>query len=317
MRALVLDTPHCLTLRTVPFTPEPGECKVRVLLAGICGTDLHLVDGYADFRGIPGHEFVGLVDSVSNPADREWIGRRVVGEINVGCGACAQCRAGIKEHCPKRTVVGIRGRSGAFAEYLSLPGANLHRVPDDVDNETAVFVEPVAAACRILEQAPLATNTRVGVLGDGRMGLIVAQVLRTVANRVTVIGRHEHKLDVARALGFATSHVEHAEGDFDVVVDVTGRAEGLQQAVALARPRGTVVMKTTAHGAAPFASWPAVVHELTLTGSRCGPFAPAIAHLASGAVQVRPLIAHVAPLEGYERAFDVARSELKALLTIA
>lgn len=317
MRALVLDGPHRLAARDVPFAPLPGECAVRVTMAGICGTDLHLLDGYAGFAGIPGHEFVGVVDQVTDPHDGAWIGRRVVGEINVGCGACATCLAGVKEHCPARTVTGIRGRDGAFAEYLSLPGDNLHAVPDTIDDLTAVFVEPVAAACRILQQIDVSGSSRVAVLGDGRMGLLVAQVLRTVAGVVTVIGRHEHKLGVARALGLATARVDEITGGFDVVVDVTGRADGLQKALDLVRPRGTVVMKTTAHGDAPFTAWPAVVHEVTLVGSRCGPFAPAIAHLASGAVQVRPLVTRVATLEEYASAFGAARGAFKVLFAIA
>jgi threonine dehydrogenase-like Zn-dependent dehydrogenase len=323
MRALVLDTDRQLTLQEVPFTLLPGECTVRVLTAGICGTDLHLLAGYADFQGVPGHEFVGVVDAVSDPRDIPWIGQRVVGEINVGCGACAQCRAGVKEHCPTRTVVGIRGRGGAFAEFLSLPSANLHRVPDQLDNDTAVFVEPVAAACRILEQVPIAADTCVAVLGDGRLGLLIAQVLRTVTATVTVAGRHARKLDVARALGLDAAHVDRLTADvtqtgrFDLVVDATGRAETLTQAVALTRPRGTVVMKTTAHGEAPFTSWPAVVNEVTLIGSRCGPFARALTVLESGQVQTRPLVASAYQLDAHATAFTTARRALKALFRVS
>lgn len=317
MRALLVDGPNRIAARDVPFTPMAGECTVRVLMAGICGTDLQLLEGYAEFGGIPGHEFVGVVERVSDLRETPWIGKRVVGEINIGCGACPTCRAGVKEHCPSRTVLGIRGRTGAFAEFLSLPSANLHVVPDAVANGTAVFVEPVAAAARILEQVQLTASSHVAVLGDGRMGLIVAQVLQTVSRDVTVLGRHRHKLEVARALGLRTARVEEVVHRFDVVVDVTGRADGLRTALDLVRPRGTVVMKTTAHGEAPFTAWPAVVHEVTLIGSRCGPFGIAIGLLASGAVQVRPLVTHVAPLEDYASAFDLARRALKVLFAIS
>jgi alcohol dehydrogenase len=320
MRALVLDDHHTLTLQELPFEPRHGECTVRVLAAGICGTDLQLLNGYAGFVGIPGHEFVGIVDAVSDPHDTHWVGQRVVGEINVGCGTCLLCRSGVKEHCPTRTVVGIRGRSGAFAELLSLPAVNLHRVPDGIDDETAVFVEPVAAACRVLEQVPVTNTTQAAVLGDGRLGQLIAQVLRTATEHVTLVGRHPHKLAIAESFGITTVDLGTTsllEGFFDLVVDATGRAETLQRAIALTRPRGTVVMKTTAHGEAPFASWPAVVNEVTLVGSRCGPFATALSLLAEGRVRTRPLVTGTYPLDAFAAAFDAARGALKVLLAIA
>jgi threonine dehydrogenase-like Zn-dependent dehydrogenase len=211
-------------------------------------------------------------------------------------------------------VLGIHERSGAFAEWLSLPAGNLHAVPDSVSDETAVFVEPVAACCRILEQIDLDHSMQVAVLGDGRMGLLVAQVLKTRTPQVTMYGRHEAKIKVARALGIDAGLDRQAEQRFDVVVDVTGRGSGLPRALELVRPRGIVVMKTTMHGAAPFESWPAVVNEVTLMGSRCGPFQPAIEMLASGAVRTGPLISDVKPLTDYSRAFEAARGSLKVLL---
>ena len=316
MKALFLEPPGSLTLRETPARAADGECLIRVRMAGICGTDLQLLDGYAGFRGIPGHEFVGVVER-GPAADARWIGRRVAGEINVGCGACTFCAAGVKEHCTSRTVVGIIKRDGAFAEYLSLPAANLHEIPDSVDDETAVFVEPVAAACRILEQVPIDKTTRVAVLGDGRMGLVIAQVLRMASNEVTLFGRHEHKLAIARALGLAVTRPNEADrASFDLVVDATGRPGGLPQALELVRPRGTIVMKSTFHGEAPMASWPIVVHEVTLVGSRCGPFRRAIEVLASGAIQVKPLVSGVARLEDYESAFVQARGALKVLFRV-
>ena len=317
MRALVLEQPGALALRDVAIPRESGECLIRVVRAGICGTDLQMLGGYAEFRGILGHEFSGVVESVGPGADARWIGKRVAGEINVGCGRCPSCVAGVKEHCDLRTVVGIRGRDGAFAEYLTLPAANLHEIPAAIDDDAAVFVEPVAAACRILEQVTIEPDARVAVLGDGRMGLIVAQVLKTVALDVTLLGRHDEKLKVARDLGLAARRPDAAppapSARYDIVVDVTGREAGMYQALQLVRARGTVVLKSTFHGEATLAPWPIVVNEVTLIGSRCGPFARAIELLASGALDVRPLISRIVPLDEYQAAFAEARRSLKVL----
>ena len=314
MKALVISGPGVVEFRDVP---EPrGGCRIRVTLAGICGTDLQLLDGYAGFRGIPGHEFVGVVDDVARSEDRGWLGRRVAGEINIGCGACSWCTAGVKEHCEDRRVLGIRGHDGAFAEFVTLPAANLHAIPDSVDDRTAVFVEPVAAACRILEQTELGDRTNVAVLGDGRLGLLIAQVLRTRSSRVTLFGRHDEKLAVARSLGLSCVKADDGAGpanEFDLAVDATGRPEGLRRALELVRPRGTVIMKSTFHGEAPIATWPAVVNEVTLVGSRCGPFASAIELLASGAIQTAPLVSSTARLEDHAAAFARAKKAVKVL----
>jgi alcohol dehydrogenase len=316
MQALVADSSGRLTLRDVPVPVSATHCRIRVRLAGICGTDLQILQGYAGFAGIPGHEFVGTVESAP-PGAEAWIGKRVVGEINVACGRCDWCRRGVKEHCDNRSVVGIRQHDGAFAEYLTLPPENLHEVPDTMDDKTAVLVEPTAAACRIFEQVTVNERDRVAVLGDGRMGLLVAQVIGTVAPNVTVLGRHDSKLAVARSMGLATARSESdvaPSSRFDIVVDVTGRPEGLQRALEIVRPRGTVVMKSTFHGEAALLAWPVVVDEVTLVGSRCGPFRPAISLLAAGRVQVAPLISHVARLTDYETAFAEARRSLKVLI---
>ena len=233
MKALVITGPATIELRDLPRPSRADQCLIRIRRAGICGTDLQLLEGYADFPGVPGHEFVGVVEEAP-AADREWIGRRVVGEINIGCHHCEWCARGIREHCDNRSVVGIRLHDGAFAEYLSLPAENLHAVPDGVDDDTAVFAEPVAAACRIFEQMTIAPEARVAVVGDGRMGLLVAQVLKTAAADVTVLGRHEHKLAVARRLGLQAQQSDAsppAGRRFDVVVDVTGRPEGLRRSL--------------------------------------------------------------------------------------
>jgi len=314
MRALVLGTDGRLSLDQVASPARPDECLIRVTLAGICGTDLHMLDGYAGFAGIPGHEFVGVVEEA--PAkDAAWIGKRVVGDINVGCGDCDFCRRGIKEHCTNRTVMGIRERSGAFAEYLSLPAVNLHLVPDEVDDESAVFVEPVAAACRIFQQIPVAPSMRVAVIGDGRLGNLVAQVLRTRVPDLVLFGRREAKLAVARALGIdARPMTPDAPGGYDVVVEATGRPNGLERALELVSPLGTVILKSTCNGSTTLPLWPVPVHEITIVGSRCGPFTEALSLLAAGAVQTQRLVAATFPITKFQDAFDLARRELKVLI---
>ncbi len=319
MRALWME--HG-ALRTVnlPLPHRPGECLVRVSLAGICGTDLHMRRGYADFTGVPGHEFVGVVEAVTRPEHRHWVGQRVVGDINIGCGTCGPCRRAVKEHCEDRGVLGIRNRHGAFAQYLSLPPANLHPVPDAIPDRAAVFTEPVAAGCRILDQIELGPSDRVAVLGDGRMGLLVAQVLRTTGARVVLLGRHPARLDLAGRLGLdarpAPAGALPLSDRFDVVVEITGRAAGLETALGCVRPLGTVVLKSTVHGEAALATWPIVVDEVTIVGSRCGPFLPALDMLASGAVQTDPLVEGLFALDDHDRAFTAAEGGLKVLFDV-
>jgi alcohol dehydrogenase len=318
VRAVVLDADGTLSLRERARPVAVSECVIRVTAAGICGTDLELLRGYAGFSGVPGHEFVGVVVD-TGAGDSDWIGRRVVGEITVGCGECAGCRAAGRGHCDLRTVTGIRGRDGAFAEYLSLPASNLHEVPAAIDDVTAVFVEPTAAACRVVEQVRIAPGTRAAVVGAGRLGLLVAQVLRAHGAGVTVVGRGEGRQSIASGLGFDTAAVEFARTSlarrFDVVVDATGDPAGFAAASALVRPRGTLVVKSTIHGETPVALSPLVVDEISVIGSRCGPFAAAIELLGAGRVDVKPLLAGVYPLERFAEAFDLAKRGLKVILT--
>jgi threonine dehydrogenase-like Zn-dependent dehydrogenase len=316
MRALVLEAGGSLSLRDRPRPPAGEECLIRVRAAGICGTDLELLRGYARFAGVPGHEFVGVVEEAGGAA-AGWVGRRVVGEITVGCGRCAGCRAAGRGHCDVRTVLGILGRDGAFAEYLSLPAENLHAVPSTLDDETAVFVEPTAAACRIVEQVRIEPGSLAAVVGAGRLGLLVAQVLREHGARVTAVGRSETSRSTAAALGFETATADAAglARRFDVAVDTTGAPDGFGAAAALVRPRGTLVVKSTFHGETPIAFSPLVVDEITVVGSRCGPFARAIELLDAGRIDVRPLVAGIYPLERFEEAFERARRGLKAILT--
>ena len=313
MRALVLDD-NGLRLEQAIIPRVKEECLVRVTHAGICGTDLQMLDGYANFTGTPGHEFVGVVEEAP-PRDAHLVGKRVVGEINVGCGTCEWCTRGVKEHCRTRTVLGIRGRSGAFAEYLTLPPANLHEVPAGVDDHTAVFIEPVAAACRILEQLPLTSFTRVAVIGDGRLGNLAAQVLRTRTPNVTLYGRHAEKIRIAREVRIDARDRAEKRTRYDVVVEATGRREGLARAIDLVEPRGTIVLKSTCQGETRLPLWAIPVQEITVIGSRCGPFDAALALVERGAVRTAPLVAQTFPFEDYERAFNAARRELKVIFT--
>lgn len=292
----------------------PGEALIEVALAGICGTDRQILQGYSGFHGIPGHEFVGRVVDC---ADRRWLGKRVVGEINVACRACDWCRRGLSRHCPSRTVMGIVNRPGAFAEFVALPMVNLHAVPEGVADEAAVFTEPLAAAAEILEQMEIPRGTRVAVLGDGRLGLLIAQVLRHTGAQVTVAGRHEEKLALARSWGAETASSDGLRPrSVRVVVEATGSPAGLEQALKLVEPRGTVVMKSTFHAPAQFDTAKLVVDEVTLLGSRCGNFATALQLLSDGAVDVLPLISKTFALEAGREAFDyVSRNScLKVLL---
>lgn len=287
MRALVLG-PGGPALADVPSPHRPGEARVRVRLAGVCATDLELAKGYMGFAGTLGHEFVG---EVLDAPDRAWVGRRVVGEINAACGTCATCRAGRPTHCPTRTVLGIVGRDGAFAEEASLPLANLHVVPDAVSDDAAVFVEPLAAACELLEQVHVRPSSRVVVLGTGRLGQLCARVLALTGADVSAVGRNAATLALLppgiRRVGLGEAE---AVAGADVVVDCTGNADGLGLAARLVRPRGTVVLKTTVHDLGPVSPNAWVIDEVTIVGSRCGPFEPALRMLAAGLIDPTPLI---------------------------
>ena len=262
---------------------------MRVRLAGVCNTDLELVQGYYPYTGVPGHEFVGVVEDA--PGAAEWIGRRVVGEINAVCGECATCRAGRPTHCERRTVLGILTRNGAFATHLVLPVDNLHEVPEGVSDEIAVFTEPTAAALEIQEQVRIGPGDRVVVVGAGKLGNLVAQTLATTGCDLLVVGRSPRPLELVAARGIRTGTAETvAENEADVAVECTGNPEGLTIARRAVRPRGTIVLKSTYHGRASVDLAPIVVDEIALVGSRCGPFAPALTLLARGAVDPRPLV---------------------------
>jgi len=286
---------------------------VRVHLAGICSTDLQIFQGYMGFQGIPGHEFVGVVEE--GPAG--LIGQRVVAEINFACGQCHLCRQALERHCPTRQVMGIVQADGAFAEYVAVPVANLHPVPDHVSDEAAVFTEPLAAAFEILEQVHLQPTHQVVVLGDGKLGLLCAQVLHLTGAQVCLVGRHAHKLEVARALGIQTAILSDAPlSQADVVVEATGSTTGLQLAIETVRPRGTLVLKSTVATDHNLSLAPLVIHEITVVGSRCGRFPPALQALAHKRLSVQPLITEVYRLRdaGDAVAHAARRGVLKILL---
>ena len=307
----------CVRVNAVaePLRP-PGFALIRLLCGGICNTDLELQRGYYDFSGTPGHEFAG---EVVDADDKTWIGRRVVGEINLGCNQCEWCRKGLCRHCPRRTVLGIVKHAGAFQELLTLPERNLHLIPENVPLEAAVFTEPLAAACEILDQVRFPCAAEVAVLGDGKLGLLIALVLNAHGLKVLQFGRHAEKLRIAAKEGVQTEMVRGSlpESAFDWVVDATGSREGLAQAVRMARPRGTVIMKSTLHGPVAMDTAPIIVNEVTLVGSRCGRFEPALQLLAHGTIPVADLIAESFPLREAPRAFEMAaqKGTLKVLLT--
>ncbi len=307
-----------VAVRDVPRPVRPpGFALIQMICAGICNTDLELQRGYYGFEGIPGHEFVGRVIAADSP---QWIGRRVAGEINLACGECDWCRRGLGRHCPERTVLGIVRHPGAFAEYLTLPERNLHTVPDSLTDDQAVFLEPLAAACEILDQVDLSAHSRIAVLGDGKLGQLIAQVLTAHGAHVVHYGRHPEKLAIAAASGaepvLITESTVLPRAAFSLVVDATGSAEGLRNAANMVEPRGRVVMKSTVHGNVSIDTAPLIVNEITLIGSRCGRFEPALALLEQGKVRVTPLISAEFSLSDGVEAFRTAAKKgvLKVIL---
>ncbi len=318
MKALVLDGSFELDMEYPKPDPADGEALIKPILAGICATDLELAKGYMGFAGVLGHEFVGIVESSQN---KELVGRRVAGEINCPCGTCELCRSGNGNHCPNRSVLGILNRNGAFAEYFTLPTSNLHIVPDNVPDRAAVFTEPLAAAFQILEQISISGKTRVAVLGDGKLGLLAAQAIETSACDLVLIGRHGERLDILSGRGITTM-LENETADekdmFDVVVDATGSDSGIALAVELVKPRGTIVVKSTMASRDVFDINRLVIDEITLVGSRCGPFDVALRALEKGVIDFEPLIYGVIPLENGVEAIRMAerKENIKILLSM-
>jgi threonine dehydrogenase-like Zn-dependent dehydrogenase len=315
MRAIVLEDVVDVQANRPAPTPLAGEVLVRVTRAGVCETDLQLIKGYMGFRGVLGHEFVGVAES------GPMAGRRVVGEINCACWHCATCRNGLPTHCPNRTVLGILNHDGAFADLIAVPQRNLHLVPDSLPDDVAVFTEPVAAAYQIPVQLRVGPHDRAVVLGDGRLGNLCAQVLATLSDHVLVVGKHPEKLAILTSMGIATARLSDPleERASDIVVDCTGSDSGLPTALRLVRPRGTIVLKTTVAGQQTLAWAPFVIDEVTLVGSRCGPFDRALDALERGAVNVGALISDRFDLSQGLEALTRAQTKpvLKVLLDVS
>ncbi len=313
MKALVLEGGSVrLEERWPDPTPKPGEALVRVTLAGICNTDLELARGYMGFSGVLGHEFVGVVERAEDTA---LLGKRVVGEINIACGKCQCCHNGLKNHCPNRSVLGILGKDGAFAQFLTLPVENLHEVPASVTDEEAVFAEPLAAAFQVTRQIQITPSMKIAVLGDGKLGLLIGQSLRLAGCSTVLIGHYAVKLEILTCLGIrAVLEPETAQWDreFDVVVDATGSSTGPELAYRLVKPRGTIVLKTTVAKREPFDLNRLVIDEVTVIGSRCGPFDAALLALSKRDVDVKPLISRIMPLEEGVAAMELATGAISA-----
>ena len=295
MRAILFDNRVTYVASHADAEPREGECVVRVHLAGICATDLEIIKGYMDFAGILGHEFVGTVESGS----RSWQGRRVVGEINCACRSCDMCHAGLSGHCRSRTVIGISGHDGCFADYVAVPEINLHEVPASISDEEAVFVEPLAAAYQVIKQCPIESRTHVAVIGTGRLGLLVAQVLATTGCRLLAVGRNPRTLlfcEKKRIQAVSTDELV-ARQDRDLVVECTGSPEGFDIALQMVRPRGVLVLKSTLAGPGRLNLAPVVVNEIEVLGSRCGPFADAIDALARKEIDVSSMVSRTFRIE--------------------
>ncbi|HOT29227.1 MAG TPA: alcohol dehydrogenase catalytic domain-containing protein [Candidatus Ozemobacteraceae bacterium] len=315
MRALLIDKDriHLVGDRQEPQRPE-GWALIKPRLVGICGTDLELLRGYRQFSGVPGHEFVGEVVEADSPL---LLGKRVVGEINIGCTTCQRCRSGMTKHCGRRRVLGIDGIDGCFADRFVLPVENLHTIPDSVTDEQAVFTEPLAAAFEIAEQVHILSGMRIVVLGAGKMGTLCAWVLAKTAGLAALVGHHPEVFQKIRYPGVETAVPESDLADADLVVEATGSATGLEAALRLVRPRGTIVMKSTIAGRHEISLTPLVTKEITVVGSRCGPFRRALNALATGTYPVENLIEGRYPIERAEEAFKHAatRGVMKVLLT--
>ncbi len=303
-------------LADIPRPNAPDEALVRVALSGICNTDLEIVKGYAGFHGTIGHEFVGVVESA--PGAQEWTGKRVLGEINVGCEVCERCKRNDARHCPNRTVLGIVGRDGCHAEYVNLPVRNLLEVPDDISDERAVFAEPLAAAFGITERVDIDTESRVAVIGDGKLGILCAWALAEKTQHLFLIGKHPNKLrigELGNAEGVLQADAAKLGGSFDLVVEASGSESGFASALELLRPRGTLVLKSTFHGKPQWEAWKVVVNEITVVGSRCGRFSPVLDLLRNKSFRLDELISEEMPLsKGLEALTEAEKTGVMKVL---
>lgn len=311
MKALVFDKE--LRVEDVPMpVPAPGEAVVRIITAGICNTDIEIRKGYMSYAGILGHEFVGIVEKAQNDY---LVGKRVVGEINCVCGQCRYCKMEMPNHCINRTVLGISKHPGVFAEYATIPEANLHIVPDAIQDDVASFAEPLAAAFRVSEQISINAEDRIIVLGDGKLGQLISQALWLYSRNIVCVGKYTWKLQMLATQGIPTAvGTSEIEGQADIVVDATGSPDGLVRAISLVRPEGTVVLKTTCTEPLALESAVAVVNEVRIIGSRCGPFRAALEALAMGTVEIRPMITESYPLT--DAIYAMGRAEAQGVMKV-
>ena len=319
MRSLVFENSGMRFEERAKPEPGPGEALVRVSLAGICHTDLELLKGYMNFSGVAGHEFVGVVEAAPHAAG--LVGSRVVADINIGCGSCPRCYSGDSRHCPSRRTLGIQGWDGAFAQYLLVPLANIHLVPKALDDHQAVFAELLAAALEVGQQVHILAGQKMAVLGDGKLGLLAALGLRHACPGLVLLGKHEQNLAIAAKYGVTTAKVDEAEylGPFDLLVEATGSPDGLNQALDLVRPEGTIVVKSTVEAKSSLDLGKMVVNEITLVGSRCGNLNLALKYLETGLVDATDLIQAEYPMSEFKEAMAVAArpGALKVLVRMA
>ena len=317
MKAVVFDNGLKLDNNYPMPVPQKGEALIKVNTIGICNTDYEITLGYMGYKGILGHEFTGVVEKAEN---KDLIGKRVVGEINCGCGQCDWCAQGLERHCFNRSTLGIWQREGCFAEYVCLPEKNLLEIPDNVTDEEAVFVEPLAAALEILEQVHIPPYKRVIVLGDGKLGLIIALALNAAGLDITLVGKHEEKLNIAKAQGVKTELLNNLkiEKAYDFVVEATGSITGFETSLALTKPRGTLILKSTIAASKEFNLAPIVIDEITVLGSRCGQFAPALRMLEQKRIDVKPLISDIYAIDDSIEAFErnKEKSSVKVLVKV-
>ena len=317
MKAVVFDNGLKLDNNYPMPEPKQGEALIKVNTIGICNTDYEITKGYMGYKGILGHEFTGIVEKAEN---KKLIGKRVVGEINCGCGKCEWCAQGLERHCFNRSTLGIWQREGCFAEYVALPEKNLLEIPENVSDEEAVFVEPLAAALEILEQIHIPPYKKVVVLGDGKLGLIIALSLNASGLDVTLVGKHKEKLAIAEAQGVKIKLLDDLkiEKVYDFVVEATGSITGFETSLALTKPRGTLILKSTIAASKEFNLAPIVIDEITVLGSRCGQFAPALRMLESKRIDVKPLISDIYPIDKSIEAFErnKEKSSIKVLVKV-
>lgn len=319
MRAVVFDNGLKLDKNYAKPSPRKGEALIKVNTIGICNTDYEITKGYMGYKGVLGHEFTGVVEEI-NADDKSLLNKRVVGEINCGCGECEWCNQGLERHCPNRSTLGIWQREGCFAEYVCLPVKNLLEIPENVSDEEAVFTEPLAAALEILEQIHIPPYKKIAVLGDGKLGLMIALALNAAGLDLILIGKHENKLEIAKKQGVKTKLLSDVEikKEYDFVVEATGSISGFETSLALTKPRGTLILKSTIAASKEFNFAPVVVDEITIVGSRCGQFAPALRLLESGRIDVKPLISDIFELNESIAAFErnKEKSSIKVIVKV-